>query len=168
MRLLIVRHGHAVEREEFAALGKSDRLRPLSKRGEKRTPLIAQGLKLVEPKLSVILSSPYLRCVQTAEMIARVYVGTRIKHTDALRPSASIQAILEAVRSWDSRSIVCLVGHEPHLSLLVSHLVAKSAKSILMLKKGGACLVEFSNQGKNEAKLICCLTPRQLAVLAQQ
>lgn len=168
MRLLIVRHGHAVEREEFATLGKNDRLRPLSKRGEKRTPLIAQGLKLIEPKLALVLSSPYLRCMQTAKIIAQVYGDTPIQQTDALRPSASIQAILAVICGGSAKGVTCLVGHEPQLSLFISQLLAKSSKALLELKKGGACLVEMTPSRKDEAKLICCLTPRQLTALGQK
>jgi phosphohistidine phosphatase len=43
------------------------------------------------------------------------------------------------------REAVALVGHEPHLGLLVGHLLTGKSASIVDLKKGGACLLEMND-----------------------
>ena len=62
----VVRHAKAGSRSHWAG---DDRMRPLSKKG------LQQAEKLVELlagfTISSILSSPYLRCVQTVEPLAR-------------------------------------------------------------------------------------------------
>jgi phosphohistidine phosphatase SixA len=64
--LLVVRHARAGDRSAW--LG-DDRLRPLDKRGRKQARALVEAL---EPfAVERILSSPYLRCVETVEPLAR-------------------------------------------------------------------------------------------------
>ena len=65
MTLVLVRHGRAGDRLEWEG---DDRLRPLDKKGRKqadRLPGVLEGIALRR-----IVSSPYLRCVQTVEPLA--------------------------------------------------------------------------------------------------
>jgi 8-oxo-dGTP diphosphatase len=63
--LLVVRHARAGDRSAW--LG-DDRLRPLDKRGRKQARALVEAL---EPfAVGRILSSPYLRCVETVEPLA--------------------------------------------------------------------------------------------------
>ena len=66
MPLLLVRHAHAYARKEWSG---DDRLRPLSGNGlQQAEGLIALFGNFARP--SRVLSSPYLRCVQTVEPLA--------------------------------------------------------------------------------------------------
>jgi hypothetical protein len=63
--LLVVRHARAGDRSAWVG---DDRVRPLDKRGRKQARALAEAL---EPyAIERILSSPYLRCVQTVEPLA--------------------------------------------------------------------------------------------------
>ena len=67
--LLLVRHAHAYARKEWSG---EDRSRPLSDNGLRQ----AEGLIAVFgnfPRLARVLSSPYLRCVQTVEPLAQAH-----------------------------------------------------------------------------------------------
>jgi phosphohistidine phosphatase SixA len=61
-----VRHAKAGSRGHWQG---DDRVRPLSKKGVKQAELLIDVFKPY--KLSAIYSSPYLRCVQTVEPLAR-------------------------------------------------------------------------------------------------
>jgi len=65
MTLVLVRHGRAGDRLEWVG---DDRLRPLDKKGRKQASRLPDVLAGVA--IGRIVSSPYLRCVQTVEPLA--------------------------------------------------------------------------------------------------
>ena len=59
--------------------------------------------------------------------------------------------------------LVAIVGHEPHLGILVTWLMAGLNASRVALKKGSACLLEFPDTvAGGSATLLWLLTPSQL------
>jgi phosphohistidine phosphatase SixA len=60
--LLVVRHARAGDRSAWEG---DDRLRPLDKRGRKQARALVEALEAFA--IARVLSSPYLRCVQTVE-----------------------------------------------------------------------------------------------------
>lgn len=64
--MFLIRHADAGRRERWDG---DDRLRPLSKKGYRQT----RGLtvELARARLERVLSSPYVRCVQTVEPLAQ-------------------------------------------------------------------------------------------------
>jgi 8-oxo-dGTP diphosphatase len=73
-----VRHAKAGSRGHWAG---DDRLRPLSKKGKKQAEEL---VSILEPfPITAIYSSPFLRCVQTVEPIARAR-GLKVKQSEAL------------------------------------------------------------------------------------
>src|SRR2546429_8832517 len=75
MRLLVVRHAIAEDREAFARSHKDDADRPLTSEGRRKMERAALGLKELLPELDVVAASPYKRAVDTAEIIAGAYGG---------------------------------------------------------------------------------------------
>jgi 8-oxo-dGTP diphosphatase len=65
MALLLVRHASAGSRDEWAG---DDRERPLDKRGARQAKDLVGALADVE--IDRVLTSPYLRCVQSVEPFA--------------------------------------------------------------------------------------------------
>jgi phosphohistidine phosphatase len=58
---------------------------------------------------------------------------------------------------------IAAVGHEPHLSGLVSLLLTGRAGAVIELKKGAACLLDLGEQpAAGKARLLWALTPAQL------
>ncbi len=70
MRLLVVRHAIAEDREAFARSHKDDSTRPLTPDGRRKMERAALGLKELVPELDVLAASPYKRAIETAEIIA--------------------------------------------------------------------------------------------------
>ena len=142
MQILIIRHATAEERSAFAATGKSDDQRPLTDEGRRKMAEAAEGLHALVPHLDVIAASPLNRAQQTAAIIAKKYRITHIETTAALTPDAQPASFAKWARACGNDDVVAAVGHEPHLGMLVTWLLSGRADSHVVLKKGGACLVE--------------------------
>jgi phosphohistidine phosphatase len=166
MRLLIIRHATAEEREDFARTGKDDRLRPLTDEGRKRMKQAARGLKNIVPEIDLLATSPLTRAAQTGAVIDSVYGGVREVEVEELSPEAPPVEFLRWLRQQEHET-VAVVGHEPSISLILSWLLTGTERRIFSFRKGGACLVEFAGEiGAGTATLLWALTPAQLRALA--
>ena len=166
MKLLIVRHAIAEEREDFARTGKDDRLRPLTDDGRKRMKQGARGLRSLVPEIDLLATSPLTRAAQTGAVVDSVYGGLREVEIAELAPEASPIELLSWLRKQTGET-VALVGHEPSISLAVSWLLTGTEKRLFSFRKGGACLLEFPGEvGAGTASLLWALTPAQLRELS--
>lgn len=140
MKLFILRHGLAAEPN---GLGR-DAERPLTKKGIKKMECVARGMKQLGLEFDRILSSPYKRARQTAEIVAcELKAQKRLECTDLLVPHAATKKLVEHLAGIaPAPGRVLLVGHEPFLSGLVSQLVCGDREASMTLKKGG--LVKLS------------------------
>jgi phosphohistidine phosphatase len=141
VKLLIVRHGPAGKREDWEAEGRDDHLRPLTAKGEKEVRRAAPGLVRLAPELDLLASSPWTRAAQTAAIVAEEY-GTGFEEVEQLTSDHRPEDLMPWLQQQQQRGTVGLVGHEPHLGLLVGYLLTGKAASFVNLKKGGACLLE--------------------------
>jgi phosphohistidine phosphatase len=158
MDLLVIRHGVAGDREAFAATGKDDRLRPLTPKGRRKLQESVRGLRTVVPELDLIASSPLVRAMQTARIVARAY-DLPVVEIRELEPDQGPEGFAEWL-AQRSESTVAAVGHEPMLGLTVSFLLAGHSGTFLELKKGAACLVAFPGQvGPGEGVLRWIVPP---------
>jgi 8-oxo-(d)GTP phosphatase len=87
VRALLVRHTRAGERDEWTG---DDRLRPLDKKGRRQAEALAGTL--AELGATRLLSSPYVRCVQTLEPAAE-RLGLPIEERDELAEGASADEV---------------------------------------------------------------------------
>jgi phosphohistidine phosphatase len=171
MQLLVIRHAIADDRETFARTGRSDDLRPLTEEGRDKMRRAAGGLRTIAPGVAILGTSPLVRARETAEIVAPAVGVKRVETVEALRPERRYEELVDwlLVRSPQAGSgAIAVVGHEPHLSGLVTWLMTGGSDSRLELKKGGACLLEFSKPpSAGEAMLLWLLTPSQLRRLAE-
>ena len=166
MNLYLLRHGLA---EELDAAGLTrDSERPLTAKGERKLWKIAEGMKALELRFDLILSSPYVRARQTAEIIgAALHERKRIEFSDSLIPSGSAKKLVDLLNHFEPKlQDVLLVGHEPHLSEFISLLVSGKSGFAVVMKKGGLCKlsVESLHCGRC-ASLEWLLTPAQTAMI---
>lgn len=161
MRLLIIRHAIAEEREGWAP--QPDTLRPLTERGRRRMRRGARGLRRLVPTLDALLSSPLTRAMQTAELVSDTYDASDYRTVPELAPGTEHDALLALLRTLPADATVALVGHEPDLSQLAGWLLCGQPRSLIELKKGAACLLELGQQPTpGGARLLWALTPAQL------
>ena len=167
MNIYVLRHAEA--EEKGPAWEGHDHDRPLTVAGIKKFEQSLKGLKALELKPDLILSSPFVRARQTAEMLARASkAGRQLEFTLHLIPSGDPRKLVSDLRhSYQDRRNVVLVGHEPYLSELVSQLIGGDMYCNLSLKKGGICKLEAEKLDYGRcATLKWLLTPRQLLVMA--
>jgi phosphohistidine phosphatase len=174
MNLLVIRHAIAEDKEAFAASGRSDDQRPLTQAGRSKMRRAAQGLRTICPRIAVLAASPLVRARETAEIVAPALDIARVEIVDALRPERPFDELVAWLHrrvgpnDSDADPTVAVVGHEPHLSGLVTWLMTSATDSRIELKKGGACLLRFERApAAGGALLRWSLTPSQLRGLAQ-
>jgi phosphohistidine phosphatase len=168
MKVLVVRHATAADKDEFARKGKSDDLRPLTPTGKREMREVARGIRDMVTEVDALVTSPLVRAVQTAEILGDAYDRTPVR-VEWLRPEASYENFAEWARSRGEKELVVIVGHEPHLSGLVSWLLASSKRPLLELKKAAACLLEVEGRaGASSSTLLWSMAPKQLRAIGRR
>jgi len=166
MRLLVIRHAIAGDRDAFAAeTGRPDAERPVTPEGRKKMKSAARGLRAAVPSIDVLGTSPFTRARQTAEIVAEAYDDLAVTEVPALASGGSREGVLDWLRSQRA-DLVALVGHEPDLGALIGWLVTGDAAPFVTLKKGGACLLVCPDApGPGLAQLRWLVTPKLLTRL---
>ena len=141
MDCLLMRHGIAVERDEWHG---ADGDRPLTERGAKRVVQAVGGLGRLGVQPTHVLSSPLTRAIETAKIAhSSLRVRSAIQIVDALLPDASPNQLLSILRDLPPESCVLCIGHEPQLGMTACVLLTGRATTSFPLKKAGACLIEL-------------------------
>jgi phosphohistidine phosphatase len=169
MKLLVIRHGPAGDREAWAASNdEPDEVRPLTPGGVKRTRAAARGLAREVGRIDLLATSPLVRASQTAEIVSAAFGGVDGVALDALRPDRHPEELAGWLAGLPAEQVAAVVGHEPHLGTLVGWLLTGDANAFLELKKPGVALLEFDGppSGGN-ARLRWVLAPRHLRALAR-
>jgi phosphohistidine phosphatase len=168
MNLYIIRHAIAVD--EGTSDYESDSERPLTDKGRKKMRQIAKGLRALGVEFDLILSSPYVRARETAEILADVFkMKKKLAFSDNLIPIAEPNLLIAEVNENHSVDSLALVGHEPHLSNLVGLLATENTKLDITLKKGGVCYLSADDlHHEHHATLEWLLTPGILVEIADK
>lgn len=163
MRLVLIRHAIAVDRE---ATELPDDERPLTPRGERRFRRAAAGLARLVSRPAALYTSPLPRARQTALLAARAWKRIEPKDAPALESGdwAELEALLRAHAKDDA---VALVGHEPHMSTLLARLLGSAHAGRLEFRKGGVAIVELASGLDGGGKLLGFYAPRALRALAR-
>jgi len=133
LEIYLVRHAEALERKE----GLADELRHLTLKGRKQAAKQAKRLKKkLRPEL--IITSPLVRAVQTAELLALQVGKKAVVRADAcLAGDVEAEQLQDMIRDLGALKSVMLVGHEPQLSRVAALLLG--CEHVSPLEKG-SCL----------------------------
>ena len=168
MNLYLLRHGIAVEPGTPGY--ERDSERPLIPKGERRLHSAAAAMAKLELSFDLILSSPFVRARQTAEIVAgELGLKKRVEFYDGLVPGGNPKVLIHALNELKPEpENVLLVGHEPYLSRLISLLVSGGADAAAIeMKKGGLCKLEVGELCHGQcARLAWLLTPSQMELMA--
>lgn len=159
MQLYIVRHGIAIDREDPKCPPEAERY--LTEEGIERTKQVAKALAGLGMHADLMISSPYVRAMQTAAIFASEleYPKQKIRRTDSLLPGAEAGAFLrELAREKDVSTVLC-VGHAPHVDGLLAAAVGAS-RHITSMKKAGVALVELKRLSPPNGQLVWLITPK--------
>lgn len=128
--IFLVRHAHA---GSSASWHGPDDQRPLTDRGQLQAKRIAEAL-LAEGARSVV-SSPYLRCVQTVSPLAAM-IGGEVEESPDLAEGAGGERAARMVANAAAGTVFC--SHGDVLHELVGYLAAMGApvRTALQFEKG--------------------------------
>lgn len=158
-----MRHGPAGDKDEWMKTGRADAERPLTAEGRRKTLAAARGLKGLA-SADVVLTSPWTRAAQTAELVAKE-LGAPVEECEALLPSRRYEELAGWLASREKRR-AALVGHEPHLSGFVTWLLTgETGRPILGLKKAQTVLLEAPGAAPGRATLLWSVPPKALRAL---
>ncbi len=142
MELFIIRHAWAAERDEAAY--PDDSLRPLTDKGRTRFAAMIEALvpRGLSPQL--IVTSPMLRCQQTAEILAAALgESTKLVQRKELLPGGDPKHLLSRTEHLASGlDRVAWVGHAPDVGYLAAGLLGVE-NGWLEMKKGAIAALEF-------------------------
>ena len=135
MLLYIHRHGDATVQ------GYEDTERPLSSQGKEQSLTVASALKVLGVSLDAVISSTLERAKQAGKIIEKELDVKKFSMTQYLIPGSDHLELIKQLNEL-ALSQVLLVGHEPHLSALLSLLVNGKTYSHIEIKKASLTLVE--------------------------
>ena len=165
--LYILRHAIAVQRGSGGFTKDSDR--PLTPEGREKLRRAARAMTKLELEIDLVLTSPFVRSRQTAELVADVlHLREKLQCSEHLTPQGKYDGLINHLKHL--RPVpdgVLLVGHEPHLSGLVSLLLSGTPDLAITLKKAGLCKLTLTGLTLARcASLDWLLTPKQLGLMA--
>jgi phosphohistidine phosphatase len=161
MQLYIVRHGIAIDREDPKCPADPERF--LTDEGIEKTRQVAKGVAEVGAVPDLMISSPYLRAWQTAEIFAEEleYSKQKIRKSDLLLPGAEPAQLFRELGKDKDASVVFIFGHAPHLDdVLATALTVKH--HISSMKKAGVALLELRRLTPPSGELLWLATPKLL------
>jgi phosphohistidine phosphatase len=163
MILYLVRHGIAVDPNDPKSPPEPER--PLTAKGVQKTRAAALGLNEMGVKPDVLITSPYVRAAQTAEIFAEAlgFPQQKIRTHDALKPSGSPAEISKEIIRVRAKEVMCF-GHAPQLDLMIAHLVGAQSVFTSLKKAGITCLEHSSTRARWD--LLWIVTPKMLRQLA--
>jgi phosphohistidine phosphatase len=160
MQIYLLRHGIA----EDGSPGQADADRALTPEGMKRLREILKRARTASVSPSVILTSPYLRARQTAEMAKEI-----LGYDDELAPSSKLTPMASPLETWaEVRSLrreqsLLLVGHEPHMSSFTGFLLGTPELRV-DFKKGAMVRIDLLDQGVQPRGILKWMMAPKLAL----
>jgi phosphohistidine phosphatase len=161
MELYIVRHGIAIDREDPKSPPDPDRY--LTEEGIKKTKQVAESVAALGIEPDLLISSPYVRAMQTAEIFATAleYPKQKIRRTDLLLPGAEPSLFYKELSKDKDSAIVFSFGHAPQLDDLVAAGLG-SKHHVTSLKKAGIAALELKRISPPSGELLWLSTPKLL------
>jgi phosphohistidine phosphatase len=157
MILYFLRHGLAEERENW---GEEDSLRPLTDKGVKQMIQSAEAINDLVPDIDLILTSPYLRARQTAEIVAkRLGLKDIFRDDTRLAPGFDVIQLSMILKEHVGSKALLFVGHEPDFSQVVSDVIGGGQ---IVVKKGGLVRLDLITLDPPKGWLIWLIPPRAL------
>ena len=162
MDVYLIRHAAAQDRDETD--WPDDALRPLTKSGKKEFRKAARGLRRLVGRVDLVLSSPFSRAWQTAQILRDEARWPKPTAQPALGADAPVAGYRETFGESTAKS-VALVGHEPGLSHFAAQLLlGEDAAAFFDLDKGGvACLRIEPGEAQDRARLLWLADQKSLS-----
>lgn len=156
MQIYLLRHGIADDPQA----GHSDSDRALTGEGKDKLRRVLKRARAAGVAPTAILSSPYRRAVETAQIAVEVFdFKSNIERTAVLVPEASPHDTWAEIRAHKSEEAILLASHEPLMSTLAAFLLNSPALHVDM-KKAALLRIDIERAGPQPQGLLkWMLTP---------
>jgi phosphohistidine phosphatase len=157
LELYLLRHGIA---EDRAPSGR-DADRALTDAGKHKLEKVLKRAHKAGVHPTLIVSSPYKRAMETAEIAAReLEYNSEIVRSDRLTPNSSPPDLWSEIRAHRDEPSILLAGHEPLFSATVAYLLG-STRAMVEFRKGALVRIDFSTIGAEPRGVLqWMLTPK--------
>ena len=164
MLLYLMRHEKAFDRAD--PMCPPDPERPLTAKGRRKTEAVVRGLVRLDIRPDQIITSPYTRARETAEIAQSLLDDgqTPMHESLALTPSSEPGLTLARLREIDADAVLA-VGHLPNLDLVLARALGLDWGAVTHLKKAGVAALEVGRAIGERARLLWLMSPRVLAEL---
>lgn len=143
MEILLLRHGIA----EDARPGQADADRALTREGKQKLRALLRRLARAGVRPALILTSPYLRARQSAEIARDVLApDAMVVPARALAPGSTPQEAWEEIRLYSNQPSVLCASHEPLCSELAGYLLGAPGLAV-DFKKGALMRIDADGAG---------------------
>jgi phosphohistidine phosphatase len=166
MHFCLIRHADAVSIESTAR--HDDSQRALSERGLAECRVLTAALQKAGIQLGTVVSSPYLRALQTAEKVLESWPEPRpsLLLCDHLAPAGEVKKLCRFLHALET-DVVTLVGHMPDLAVFGSWLIGSKKAQLTLAKSGAAWIESETGPQKGCGVLNWLLTPQWFQILTQ-
>jgi len=156
MRVYLVRHAESVDRVGTMP----DSARYLTARGRASFREAAARFRETGATPAFVLTSPYVRAVQTAEILSEAirYDGTVIV-APQLAPGFDVDGLNAVLDECPGAREVALVGHEPDLGRVLTLLL--SLKTAYAMRKGAIAALDVTDSGSRFRAAFAWLLERE-------
>ncbi|MGH9773772.1 MAG: phosphohistidine phosphatase SixA [Candidatus Acidiferrales bacterium] len=163
MILYLFRHGIAVDPADPTCPADPDR--PLTRKGIEKTREVAQGLRELGVRPDTMISSPFLRAAQTAEIACEAlgFPRDKIRRTDALKPNGSPAELFKELSHVRGHEVMCF-GHAPNMDEIIAHALGTRG-AVTELKKAGVACLDVEGFSPARARLMWLFPPKVLRQL---
>ncbi len=161
MEIYLLRHGIA----EDLPPGAKDSDRALTPEGKRKLREVLQFAKASDMAPDVILTSPYLRARQTAELAAQLLrYKSKPVECSSLVPGGDPREVWDDIRSYKEARSLLLSSHEPLTGYLIGFL-CNAPNLIVDVKKGSITRIDVEQLGlQPRGVLRWILTPKMASV----
>ncbi len=157
MKLYFLRHGIAQDCIGWAG---PDAERPLTAVGRERVDRVAKTILRLGLDLGGVVTSPYLRAKQTAEiLVSRLGIAERLEVDERLVPGFGVDKLGELLIARLNEAALLLVGHEPDFSDTIADLTGGGQ---VRFKKAGLARVDIVSDRPLRGELIWLIPPKLL------
>lgn len=158
MRLYFMRHAEA---EEIGLSG-GDADRKLTPKGVQRSREAGAALCQLEVEVSLVLTSPLRRAVETAQLVA-ASLAAPVAEATVIGGNLTLHTLADVLEEHGRPCRVMLVGHEPDFSAVIGELLGEAE---VEMKKGAVACLDCPTIVRGGATLLWLLNGRQLSLMA--
>jgi phosphohistidine phosphatase len=159
--IYLMRHGKA----EVAGPDMDDADRRLAKKGREDIAAAGRWMEAQGLRFDLIAASPLARAQETATIIAG-HLGEKdiLVTWKVLVPGGNADTVCRLTGRHNDMQAILLVGHEPLLSALISHIITGEENAAIVMSKGALAKIRnFSYRMTPSGELHWLVTAAQMA-----